>query len=70
MTVEHEGHVDVAVEAAENPMVLSDSPEAPEIWTRVPNRADRRMAERFARKYSRSRVRRVIHRVKRQKGWI
>lgn len=66
---EHEGHVHVD---GENPMVPADSVEARERWSRVPGRALKRSLAVGRGEYNpkRSRVRRRIHRIRRQKAWL
>lgn len=69
MTGAHEDHVHVA---DENPMVPADSEDAPERWSRIPGRALKRSLAMGRGDYNpkRSRVRRRIHRIRRQKAWL
>ncbi|SHX06078.1 Uncharacterised protein [Mycobacteroides abscessus subsp. abscessus] len=69
MTEAHEDHVHVA---DDNPMVPADSEDAPERWSRIPGRALKRRLAMGRGEYNpkRSRVRRRIHRIRRQKAWI
>lgn len=53
-------------------MVPADSEDAPERWSRIPGRALKRSLAMGRGDYNpkRSRVRRRIHRIRRQKAWI
>lgn len=55
----------------ENPMVPADSDDAPDRWTQQPNRQLRRATMRLTGEINpkRSRVRRRINRISKQKGW-
>lgn len=66
---DHEDHVHVA---DENPMVPADSDGARERWSRIPGRALKRSLAKGYGEYNplRPRVRRRIHRIRRQKAWI
>ena len=66
MTEDH-SHVD-----GEKPMVPADSECAPERWSRIPGRALKRSLAMGRGDYNpkRSRVRRRIHRIRRQKAWL
>lgn len=69
MTEDHEE--DVRSDEA-NPMVPADSEGARERWSRIPGRALKRSLAMGRGDYNpkRSRVRRRIHRIRRQKAWL
>ncbi|SIL62708.1 hypothetical protein [Mycobacteroides abscessus] len=64
-----EDQVDVS---DKNPMVPADSAGARERWSRIPGRALKRSLAMGRGDYNpkRSRVRRRIHRIRRQKAWL